>query len=385
MRVIAGESNSFRPSHVQPAVEAQQPPSSLLFGRTPAMQEIKRRIELVAHIDVPVLIQGETGTGKDLFARLIHVNSSRASKPLVRVSCPAIPGTLLESELFGYEKGAFTGAHSAKLGRLEQAHLGTLVLDEIGSLDALVQSKLLQVLQDGTFMRVGGSEMRSISARVISIASEDLRSRVKDGSFRLDLLYRINTVLLDLPPLRERMADLPDLIEYFTEQHAKSFDVPIRPICKDILALMHAYDWPGNIRELDNLLRSYTLLGNEEELVTMLTPRPRHLQQLVAEIDIRQPCSLKQIAKEATRDLERQIILRVLQANGWNRRKTAGWLSISYRSLFYKLQQGNVGDDPSLTALLPEPSPKTEEEELDSPSSMLQPEFDTTIPSVGSY
>ena len=303
------------------------------------MQEIKRRIDLVAHIDVPVLIQGETGTGKDLFAHLIHLKSSRSGKPLVRVSCPAIPGTLLESELFGYEKGAFTGAHSAKHGRLEQAHLGTLVLDEIGSLDALVQSKLLQVLQDGTFMRVGGSETRTISARVISIASEDLRRRVKDGSFRLDLLYRINTVLLDLPPLRERMADLPDLIDYFTEQHARSFGVPVRSICSDVQGLMQAYHWPGNIRELDNLLRSYTLLNDEEELVKMLTPRPRDPQQLLAEIDILQPCSLKEIAKKATRDLERQIIFKVLQANGWNRRKAARWLSISYRSLFYKLQQ----------------------------------------------
>jgi two-component system response regulator AtoC len=372
MRVIAGERSDLLPSNLQPIRKMQRPPSSLLFGRTAAMQEIKRRIDLVAHIDVPILIQGETGTGKDLFAQLIHSKSSRADKPSVRVSCPAIPGTLLESELFGYEKGAFTGANSAKPGRLEQAHLGTLILDEIGSLDALVQSKLLQVLQDGTFMRVGGSETRSIATRVISIASEDLRRRVKDGSFRLDLLYRINTVLLDLPPLRERMVDLPDLIDYFSEQHARSFGVAVRPVCKDILTLMQAYDWPGNIRELDNLLRSYTLLDDEEELVRVLTPRPRQLEQLVAEIDIGQPCSLKDIAKKATRDLERQIIFKVLQANGWNRRKAARWLSISYRSLFYKMQQDSHTAGETSSAMEPPEDPEADEPVK---ASILHPKF----------
>jgi two-component system response regulator AtoC len=312
----------------------------MVFGNTPAMQEVKRKIELISKIDVPVLLQGESGTGKDLCAQLIHHASSRSRNAFVRVNCPAIPSSLIETELFGYDKGAFTGATQAKQGRVEQAHLGTLVFDEVGSLDALAQSKLLQVLQDGTFTRVGGHEVRSISTRVVSIANTDLRKRVEEGTFRLDLLYRINAVTINLPPLRERRGDLPELIDRFSKQHANDFGMSCRPFSKGLLRMMHDYDWPGNIRQLDNMVRNYTLLGDEDAILQELTPNDTlGADRLLAQVDIDKPLSLKRITKKATHDLERLIIMRVLRANGWNRQKTAKWLQISYRSLLYKLNE----------------------------------------------
>src|ERR1700678_741341 len=199
------------------------PPVEVFFGRTAEMQLIRRKLEMVAKTGVAVLVQGESGTGKELCARLIHGTSDRGIGKLVKVSCPAIPHTLLETELFGYEKGAFTGAHSTKRGRVEQAHGGTLFLDEVGSLDIAVQSKLLQVLQDGSFMRVGGHETRNIETRIVSVANRDLREQVAEGTFRLDFLYRINAVTISLPPLRRRTEDLPQIVDYLIGHHAKIF------------------------------------------------------------------------------------------------------------------------------------------------------------------
>src|ERR1700678_35799 len=199
------------------------PPVEVFFGRTPEMQLIRRKLEMVAKTNVAVLVQGESGTGKELCARLIHGTSERTTGELVKVSCPAIPAGLIETELFGYEKGSFTGAHSTKRGRLEQAHGGTLFLDEVGSLDIGVQSKLLQVLQDGAVMRVGAPETRHIQTQVVSVANRDLREQVADGSFRLDFLYRINAVTIQLPPLRRRTEDLPQIVDYLIGHHAKIF------------------------------------------------------------------------------------------------------------------------------------------------------------------
>jgi two-component system response regulator AtoC len=319
------------------------PPVEVIFGRTPEMQLIRQKIETISRTNVPVLIQGESGTGKELCARLIHANSDRSTAGLVKVSCPAIPQGLIETELFGYEKGAFTGAHSTKRGRVEQAHGGTLLLDEVGSLDIGVQSKLLQVLQDGSFMRVGGHETRSIQTRLISIANRDLRDQVADGTFRLDFLYRINAVTLNLPPLRGRAEDVPELVEYLTEYHARFFRVDPTPLSRNAVRLMQRYDWPGNIRQLDNLIRSYVLIGNEDALISELTDDRKSPAPELHEVDTSQPISLKLITKKATQDLERQIILKVLKAHNWNRQKTAKWLKISYRSLLYKLNE--VGHD----------------------------------------
>ncbi len=309
------------------------------------MQAVRNKIERVAETEVPVLFQGESGTGKELCVQLLHTLSLRSRGSLAKVSCPAIPHSLLETELFGYEKGAFTGAMSTKLGRVEQAHNGTLFLDEVGSLDIDVQAKLLQVLQDGTFTRVGGHDPRSINTRLVTAANGDLRTQVGAGSFRLDFLFRINAVTINLPPLRQRIADLPVLIDYFIARYSQVFHQTPELLSKSAIRLMQNYHWPGNIRQLENLIRSYVLIGSEEALVAEMMPEQSQ-NGVTAEIDLSEPVSLKNITKQATHDLERQIILKVLQANSWNRQKTAKWLQISYRSLLYKLSEAGMPEVP---------------------------------------
>jgi two-component system response regulator AtoC len=316
------------------------PPDEVIFGHSPQMAIAKSKLERVADTNVPVLIQGECGTGKEILAKLFHARSIRSNAPFVKVICPAIPGTLIESELFGYEKGAFTGAYASKRGRVELAHQGTLFLDEIGSLDLSVQAKLLQLLQDGSFVRVGGQEPKKINARIVSAANGNLRQRAEEGSFRLDFFFRINAVTIDLPPLRQRIVDLPVLIDYFVEVHSKALHCEPRPLSKEMQRLMQKFNWPGNIRQLENLIRSYILIGSEEALAAELVPAA--VSDLAPEIDLANPISLKQITKEATHNLEQQIILKVLRANGWSRQKTAKWLNISYRSLLYKLEGSPV-------------------------------------------
>lgn len=312
------------------------PPVDVIFGSSPQMALARAKLERSAATDVPVLLQGESGTGKEILAKLLHAKSNRAQAPWVKVICPAIPSTLIESELFGFEKGAFTGAITSKRGRVELAHRGTLFLDEIGSLDLTVQAKLLQVLQDGSFAHIGAQELKRVDARIISAANGDLRKQIEAGSFRLDFFFRINAVTIDLAPLRQRIVDLPALIDYFFDVHSKALRTNPKPLSRDLMRLMQRFDWPGNIRQLENMVRSYILIGNEESLAADLIPNAP--TDLTPEIDIVNPISLKEITKAATRNLERQIIQRVLQANGWNRQKTAKWLNISYRSLAYKLE-----------------------------------------------
>jgi two-component system, NtrC family, response regulator AtoC len=337
--------------NAESAASLNLPPLDIIFGKTAAMQAVRNKLERVAETDVPVLIQGESGTGKEICVRLLHAFSMRSRGSLVKVSCPAIPHSLLETELFGYEKGAFTGAMSTKLGRVEQSHNGTLFLDEVGSLDLAVQSKLLQVLQDGTFVRVGGHEPRSIATRLVSASNSDLRNQVEDGTFRLDFLFRINAVTINLPPLRQRIADLPILIDYFIEHYAKVFHNTPELLSRSAVRLMQNYHWPGNVRQLENLIRSYVLIGSEEALVAELMPESP--KGIVTEIDLSEPVSLKNITKKATQDLERQIILKVLQENSWNRQKTAKWLQISYRSLLYKLSEVGMPEVPPRPLRIP--------------------------------
>jgi two-component system response regulator AtoC len=313
------------------------PPTNVILGQSSAMAVAREKLERVADTTVPVLLQGESGTGKDIVAKWLHVRSNRSKHAWVRVTCPAIPHSLIESELFGYEKGAFTGAYATKRGRVELAHLGTLFLDEVGSLDISVQAKLLQVLQDGSFMRVGGLESRSVDTRLVCATNENLQRQTEEGSFRLDFFFRINAVTIDLPPLRQRSADIPMLVDYFLDLHSKALCLTPKPLSQEAMRLMKSYNWPGNIRQLENVVRSYVLIGNEEALAAELGPVVPG--DLVPKFDLANPISLKEITKAATRGLEREIILKVLQTNGWSRQKTAKWLNISYRSLLYKLQE----------------------------------------------
>ena len=200
--------------------------NTMVFGKGDILRSIRIKLESVAKTRIPVLIQGESGTGKEVYARYLHAMGSDSLRELVKVSCPAIPSALLETELFGYKKGAFTGAQTTKRGRVEQADGGTLLMDEVGSLDMQMQSKLLQVLQDGTFSPVGAHDTQKIETRLVCIANRDLREQVQEGTFRLDFLYRINAITINLPPLRERTEDLPELIAYFLAQHSETFSEP---------------------------------------------------------------------------------------------------------------------------------------------------------------
>jgi two-component system response regulator AtoC len=218
--------------------------------------------------------------------------------------------------------------------------MGTLFLDEIGDLDLSVQAKLLQMLQDGSFVRVGGQESRSVNTRLVSAASINLRQLAEEGGFRRDFFFRINAVTIDLPPLRQRTADLPMLIDYFLDRHAKVFRRIPKPLSREMMRLMQRYEWPGNIRQLENMMRSYILIGSEDALTAELAPSFQSSPaRLNTDFALAKPVSLKEITRAATQELERQIILKVLEANNWSRRKTAKWLDISYRSLLYKLQE----------------------------------------------
>src|SRR5262245_3883963 len=256
---------------VQPLGE--MPPERIVFGRTDAMQAVRDRMNKVASANVPVLIQGESGTGKDIIARMIHALSPWKTGPYVKVNCPAIPGTLLESELFGYEKGAFTGAFGSKPGRVELAHRGTLFLDEISELDLSLQSKLLQLLQDGQFCRIGAQEDKKVEVRVVCATKRHLESEIEAGTFRQDLFYRINVVNLHMPPLRERRGDIEDLANYFLEYYNRKYNCRAKALSNEVMSVLQKYHWPGNIRELENLIKRYVILGHEEVITNDLVAR----------------------------------------------------------------------------------------------------------------
>ena len=316
------------------------PPESVVFGRSDAMQAVRERLDKVAGANVPVLIHGESGTGKDIIARMIHSQSPWKTGPYVKVNCPAIPGTLLESELFGYEKGAFTGAYGTKPGRVEMAHRGTLFLDEISELDLGLQSKLLQLLQDGQFCRIGAQEDKKVEVRIVCATNRKLEDEIENGTFRQDLFYRINVVNLYLPPLRERRADIPELASYFLEYYNRKYNCRARQLSTELTRLLQKYHWPGNIRELENLIKRYVILGNEEAISSDLVGREQ--EYFNPEIPIDGPISLKKITRQAVRELERKIILKVLQANHWNRKQAARALGISYRALLYKIRDAGL-------------------------------------------
>ena len=315
------------------------PPLDVVFGTTAPMQELRASFERIARSGFPVLITGESGTGKEVFAHLLHQLSGTPSAPFVKLNCPAIPTGLVESELFGHEKGAFTDATCTRRGRIEMAHGGVLFLDEVGELEAAVQAKLLQMLQDGTFSRLGGEETRKVKVRLISATNRDLRAAVQTGLFREDIFHRMNAFHIHLLPLRSRIADLAVLLEYFRDANGRILQRQIPPVTSHLFDIMAQYSWPGNIRELENVVRRYAVLGSEESIVADLLQENDAPSLLNAEIHFDGNRSLKQITKGAVRDLERQIIYQVLQANHWNRKSTAKILGISYRSLFYKLRE----------------------------------------------
>jgi two-component system, NtrC family, response regulator AtoC len=316
------------------------PPEHVYFGPSGIMQAVRQRVDRAAGLNVPILILGESGTGKEVLAHFIHNRSPWHDGPFVKVNCPAIPATLIESELFGFEKGAFTGAVAAKPGRMEQANGGTLFMDEIAELDASLQAKLLHVLQDGHFMRIGDHEERRMDARVICATNRQLQQEIKTGGFRADLFYRINVITITLPALRDRRDDIPYLVEYLREQFNRRFQRDAAPVSRETLHMLQRREWPGNVRELENCMARYVVLGSEEAFFAERTERavPHFTYELTADGNI----PLKRIAQQVTRRMEHDVILRVLQANHWNRRKTAAILKISYRALLYKVRQAGL-------------------------------------------
>jgi two-component system response regulator AtoC len=306
-------------------------PEEVIFGCSELMHKVRGRLQKVATTSVPVLFRGETGTGKEVLAKFLHRISPWRDGPFVKVNCAAIPAALLESELFGYEKGAFTGAFEQKLGRVEHAQRGTLFLDEIAELNPALQAKLLQVLQDGCFSRVGGAEDRRVEVRIVCATNRNIEQEIAAGTFRQDLFYRINVVTVTVPPLRERREDIPGLAKYYCSTYASRFQKPLPGLSKDILQLLRHRDWPGNVRELENWIAGYVIFGSDEAV---------RAEFMGTEIELPEngPISLKDIAKQAAREMERLVIFKALRAERWNRRKAARFLNISYRALMYKIR-----------------------------------------------
>lgn len=308
-----------------------------IISRTERMQEIFAQIGKVADLKTTVLVLGESGTGKELVARALHVNSRRADKPFVAVNCGAIPENLLESELFGHVRGAFTDASSDKTGLFEQADGGTLFLDEIGEMPLSLQVKLLRVLQESEIRRVGAAVSRKVDVRVVSATSRDLTTDVSGGRFREDLFFRLNVFAIQLPPLRERVEDIPLLAEYFLKRHSPGYDVHIE---SDALRCLMSHHWPGNIRELENAVERACILCENGRITAASLPSSIHLpveytrSLILSEEDFS--------IKKAEDAIERDLIRKALVKTGGNRTQAARMLEISHRSLLYKIKEYGI-------------------------------------------
>jgi two-component system, NtrC family, response regulator AtoC len=330
----------LRAASLFPSLTAELPPDEVIFGSSSAGEAVRLSAEMASTTQVPVLLQGQSGTGKEVLARYIHYRSSWGNGAFVKVNCPAIPGTLLESELFGYQKGAFTGAYSSKPGRVELAHRGTLFLDEIAELDPGLQAKLLQLLQDGQFCRIGAQEERRVDVRVVCATNRQLDKEIKAGSFRQDLFYRINVLTIELPSLQQRSCDIPVLVNFLLDRHAKILNRPVRPLSDQSLRLLQKYGWPGNIRELETIVKRYVISGSETAISKSL--ENGHRDEFVAAIQPEGQINLKDVTRQAVKQLEGKLIMKALEAHRWNRRTTARALSISYAALLYKMREAGV-------------------------------------------
>jgi len=316
------------------------PPDEVLFGSSPGLEAVRQKARKICGTNVPVLLLGDAGTGKEVLARWIHANSLFASGQFVKVNCAAIPGSLLESELFGHERGAFTGAQAVKPGRVERAHLGTLFLDEVCDLDFGLQSKLLHFLQDGYFSRLGDEVERTVETRVICATSRNIDGEIAAGRFRADFYYRINVVKIVMPRLADRRVDIPQLAEHFRKLHSQVFEKECEPFGPEILSYLQNVPWQGNLRELSNCIARYIVVG-PEALVDRDSTRSRTAGRTYR-TDEQGQMPLKKITKEAIRELERNAIIEALRVNHWNRRKAAQELKISYRALIYKIRDAGL-------------------------------------------
>ena len=347
-----------------PATEDGDDPAAQIrrqvaLWQSPRMAEVWETIQQAARVDVTVLIEGETGTGKDVVARAIHQLSSRRAQPFVKVNCAAMPRELLESELFGHERGAFTGAHQTQPGKFELANRGTIFLDEIGDLHPALQAKLLHVLQDGTFSRVGGRAPIEVDVRILAATNRDLEREVEAMRFREDLFYRLNVIQIIVPPLRERMEELPLLAAHFARRYAKLFRREGFVLAPAAMERLGHHRFPGNVRELENLVKRMIVLDDPglDRTPFLRTGRangddPRAGTGPGGANGEPQPTPrasvvpLKEVARTAARAAEREAIARILEETGWNRVRAAKILKISYRALLYKIKDVGLGQLP---------------------------------------
>ncbi|MBW2715811.1 MAG: sigma-54-dependent Fis family transcriptional regulator [Deltaproteobacteria bacterium] len=313
---------------------------------SPAMQEIRAVLEQVGETNVTVLIQGESGVGKEIIARTAHSVSTRSEHPFVKVNCAALPADLLESELFGYEKGAFTGAAQRKAGKFEHAHKGTIFLDEIGEMSGPLQAKLLQVLQDHEFTRLGGNVEVKVDLRVVCATNRNLDEMVADGAFRADLFFRLNVVNITVPPLRDRREEIPTLIESFSHRYSVLYGRPLPTISAELMDAFNRYSFPGNVRELENLIKRVIVLESDRQVLADMLDRERgkpagysalaefieHSEKTAGEMPLRE------VGRRAAQEAERETIGQMLRFTDWNRKQAAGLLGISYKTLLQKIR-----------------------------------------------
>ena len=349
----------------------------LLFSLSDRMSKVQAIVDQVANTDITVLITGESGTGKELVAKSLHKISDRVNEPFIKVNCAALPRELLESELFGFERGAFTGAHRRKYGRFEMAQNGTIFLDEISEMHQDLQSKLLHVLQEKQFFRIGGEKDVKVNCRILTATNKNLDRMVEENRFRRDLFYRINVVNVVVPPLRERKEDVPLLVEYFLTRYSEMYNRERVKISPRLTDMFLNYSWPGNVRELENNIKRFVILGNEAQLIAefvrkkengaytaylddrdeMVRPQsPRaaannnrapngNSKEIGNSIPLPDKGTLKEVSKIAQRKAEKEMIGRVLQQTRWNRRKAAEVLDISYKALLYKIKECGLNQE----------------------------------------
>ncbi len=374
-------------------LDIEQDDAFIGWGGSSAMKHLSMIVEQVADSDVTVLIRGESGVGKELVARAIHQRSTRRQKPFVKVNCAALPAELLESELFGHEKGAFTGAAATRIGKFEQANFGTILLDEIGEMKPPLQAKLLHVLQDAEFTKLGSNKKITIDVRVVAATNRDLEQMILQGDFREDLYYRLKVIEATVPPLRERQDEIPQLIDLFITKYSQKYNRPVRPLSPELRQMFLTYDWPGNVRELENMIKRFVILQDEAMVVRELT-KPRAVTTANAGVAVPAPAAeavmatsppvppmpasvapppapvgmpepdddddaedevpvaavpastdgrrLADVAREAALAAERVAISDTLRQVHWNRRKAAQILGVSYKTLLNKIKETGI-------------------------------------------
>jgi DNA-binding NtrC family response regulator len=343
----------------------------LFWGDSPEMKSIAQVIEQVSDNDVTVLIRGESGVGKELVARAIHQRSPRKDRPFVKVNCAALPSELLESELFGHEKGAFTGAAMTRIGKFEQADTGTIFLDEIGEMKASLQAKLLHVLQDAQFTKLGSNKPISVDVRIVAATNRDLEAMMVRNEFREDLYYRLKVIEVTVPPLRERRQEISHLTHFFMDRYARRYNRPTRELSPDLAELFQSYEWPGNIRELENMIKRIVILQDEQLVIREMTRSPRAMPAYAAAAAAHPPVDadagdtavavadeddsedepaaaaptggrLTDVSKAAALKAERTVIEDTLRQVHWNRRRAAEQLGVSYKTLLNKIKECGI-------------------------------------------